>query len=80
MIQIVKEHIGFRYLLIEIQVYTLILLELNISQEVLNKIRDKSQYSQYIRIQDNESIMCGFYCTAFIEYRYTYRKNFVRLY
>ena len=31
------------------------------------------------RIQDNESIMCGFYCIAFIEYMLT-GKNFARLY
>ena len=30
MIKIVREHIGFHYLLIEIQLYTLIVLELNI--------------------------------------------------
>ena len=36
--------------------------------EVLNKIRDKSITHNIFRIQDNESIMCGFYCNAFIEY------------
>ena len=36
--------------------------------EVLNKIRDKSITQNIFRIQDNESIMCGFYCIAFIEY------------
>ena len=51
------------------QLYTLILLELNIFfQEVLNKIRDKSITHNIFRIQDNDSIMCGFYCIAFIEY------------
>ena len=39
-----------------------------ISQEVLNKIRDKSITQNIFRIQDNESIMCGFCCIAFIEY------------
>ena len=39
-----------------------------IPQEVLNKIRDKSITHNIFRIQDNESIMCGFYCIAFIEY------------
>ena len=39
-----------------------------IFQEVLNKIRDKSITHNIFRIQDNESIMCGFYCIAFIEY------------
>ena len=37
-------------------------------QEVLNKIKDKSITHNIFRIQDNESIMCGFYCIAFIEY------------
>ena len=39
-----------------------------IPQEVLNKIRDKSITPNIFRIQGNESIMCGFYCIAFIEY------------
>ena len=36
--------------------------------EVLNEIRDKSNICYIFRIQDNESIMCGFYCIVFIEY------------
>ena len=39
-----------------------------IPQEALNKIRDKSITHNIFRIQDNESIMCEFYCIAFIEY------------
>ena len=39
-----------------------------IPQEVLNKIRDKLITHNIFRIQDNESIICGFYCIAFIEY------------
>ena len=39
-----------------------------IPQEVLKKIRDKSITHNMFRIQDNESIMCGFYFIAFIEY------------
>ena len=39
-----------------------------IPQEVLNKVRDKSITLNIFRIQDNESIMCGFYCIALIEY------------
>ena len=38
-----------------------------IPQEVLNKIKDKSITHNIFRIQDNESIMCGFYCIAFKE-------------
>ena len=52
MIKILKEHIGFHCILIEILLYALIEY---IPQEVLNKIRDKS-------------IMCQLYCIAFIEY------------
>ena len=37
-------------------------------QEVLNKIKDKSITNNIFRKKDNESIMCGFYCIAFIEY------------
>ena len=39
-----------------------------IPQEIWNKIRDKSITQNIFRIQDNESIMCGFYCLVFIEY------------
>ena len=39
-----------------------------ISQEVLNKIRDKSITHNIFRMKDNESVMWGFYCIAFIEY------------
>ena len=39
-----------------------------IPQEVFNKIRDKSITHNIFRIKDNESIMCGFCCMAFIEY------------
>ena len=49
-----------------------------IPQEVLNKIKDIST-PHIFRIQDNESIMCGFYCIAFIEYMLA-GKNFVGLY
>ena len=39
-----------------------------IPQKVLNKIRDKSVTHNMFKIQDNDFIKCGFYCTAFIEY------------
>ena len=39
-----------------------------ILQEVLSKIKDKSITHNIFRIQDNQSIMSGFYCIAFIEY------------
>ena len=39
-----------------------------IPQEVLNKIEDKSITHNIFRIQNNESVMCGFYCITFIEY------------
>ena len=39
-----------------------------IPQEVLNKMEDKSTTNNIFRIQDKESIMCGFYCIALIEY------------
>ena len=58
MIKIVKEHIRFNYLLTEIQMYT---FEIEyIPREVLNKIKDKSITHNIFRIQDTESIMCGF--------------------
>ena len=51
----VKEHNECRYLLTEIQLYTFILFGIEyISQEVLNKIRNKSvtEYNIF-RMQDN---------------------------
>ena len=39
-----------------------------ITQEVLNKIREKSITHNIFRIQDNDSVICGFYCIAFVEY------------
>ena len=66
-----------------------------IPQEVLNKIKDKSITHNIFTIQDNESIMFGFYCIAFTEYMlagktlldYTnlfspndYKKNDTRIY
>ena len=44
-----------------------------IPQEVLSKIKDKSITQNIFRIQDDDSVMCGFYCI-------TCRKNFVRFY
>ena len=38
-------------------------------QRILNKIKDKSITHNILRIQDNESIMYGFYCIAFVEYK-----------
>ena len=43
-------------------------LEKQHPQDVLNKIKDKSITYNISRIQDNKSILCGFYCIAFIEY------------
>ena len=34
----------------------------------MNKIKDKSITLNILRVQDNDSIMCEFYCIAFIEY------------
>ena len=39
-----------------------------IPQEVWNKIRDKLITHNIFRIKVNESIICGSYCIAFIEY------------
>ena len=35
-----------------------------VPQEVLNKIKDQSITHKIFTIQDNESIMCEFYCIA----------------
>ena len=39
-----------------------------IPQEVFNKIENNSITRNISGIQDDDSIMCGFYCVAFIEY------------
>ena len=36
--------------------------------EVLSKIKGKSITDNMFRIQDNDTIMCEFYCITFIEY------------
>ena len=36
--------------------------------EVLDRIRNKSITHNVFRMQDNESIMCGFFCITIIEY------------
>ena len=38
----------------------------DIPSEALKKIKDKSITCNAFRMQDNESILCGFYCIAFI--------------
>ena len=47
-----------------------------VPQEVLNKIKDKSITHNIFRIQDNESIICEFYCIAFIRYVLAGKKLF----
>ena len=65
----VTEHIGFHFLLTKITVVCFDYFGVEyIPQKVLNKITDKSITQNTFRIQDNESIMCRFYCIAFIEY------------
>ena len=71
----VKEHIGFDCLLREMQLYTLIFFEFNI---ILNQYKsimkinlinqDKSIMRNIVRTKNNESVMLGFYCIAFIEH------------
>ena len=39
-----------------------------IPKELLNKEKDKSTAQNIFKAQDKDSIMCGFYCIAFIEY------------
>ena len=39
-----------------------------IPKEIMNKIGNKNIKSSIFRIQDNNSIMCGYFCILFIEY------------
>ena len=52
----------------------------NIPQEVsiLSKIKDKSTTHNIFRMHDDDSIMCVFYCFAFIEYMPMGRTNMVK--
>ena len=69
----VKEHVRFHYLLTKKQRCTLILLELNIP---FKKYQTNSEITQLLsifrinifRIQDNKSVMSGFYRISFTEY------------
>ena len=68
MIKIVTERIGFPNLAIYFDSFGIEYIPQEcIKQEVINKIEDKSITHNIFKIQDNESIMCGFYCIAFIE-------------
>ena len=62
MIKIVKEYIGFHYLLTKIQLYTLILLELNIFHK---KYETKSEIKQLLTIYLEYKIM-NLLCVDFI--------------
>ena len=63
MIKIVKGHIGFHYYLyINTALYFDSFGNKYIFLVVLNKIRYKSITHNTLRMQDNESFMCGFYC------------------
>ena len=55
-----KEHIGFHYLLAEMQLCTLILLEMNIFLKICLKIKDLSITYNIFRAQSDDSIMFGF--------------------
>ena len=69
MIKKVKEDIGFHYLLTETQLYTLIIFGNEyVPQEAFSKIENKSIIHNIFRIEDDDSVMCGFYCICFIEY------------
>ena len=61
-----KKYIVFHYLLTDI-IYDSFAIEC-FPQEVLSKIQVKSITLNRFRIQDDDSIMCGFYCIPFIEY------------
>ena len=39
-----------------------------IPKEMIKKIKNKNIKSNIFRIQDNNSIMCGYFCILFIEY------------
>ena len=68
MIKIVRTHWASIFIDINTPVYFKSFGIEYIPQEVWNKIKDKSFAHNIFRIQDHKSIICGFYCIAFIEY------------
>ena len=44
-----------------------------IPQEIVSKIKNKSIAYNIFRIQDDDSIMCGFYCDALVKYMFAGR-------
>ena len=44
-----------------------------IPQEILSKIKYKSITRNKLRIEDNDSILCGFYWIAFIKYMFAWK-------
>ena len=39
-----------------------------IPKEIMERIKNKNVKTSIFRIQDNNSIMCGYFCVLFIEY------------
>ena len=66
----IKQQIRFHYLMTEIQLCTLIfwLFFTYILQDILIKIKDTPITNNIFRRQSDHSVMCGFYCIAFMEY------------
>ena len=59
----------FHYLLVEKQLCTLVLFELNILiKKFLIKFKGKSITHNIFRMPSYDSAMCGFYCIASTEY------------
>ena len=68
----IKEDIGFHYLLINRLLCIFIFRGIKyIPKEVLSKIKEKCLTRNIFRIEHNDSIICVFYCIAFIEYMLT---------
>ena len=71
----IKKHTGFHYLLIN-RLLCIFIFFLGggfkyILKEVLSKIKEKSLTRNIFRIEHDDSIICVFYCIAFIEYMLT---------
>ena len=62
------EHIGYHYLLTKHSCILWFFWNWIYSLRILIKIKDSSITNNIFRIQNNKSIMCGFYCIAFMEY------------
>ena len=67
-----SENTGAHWIVIFIKINEVIYFDVfgveYIPKEIMERIKDKNIKTSIFRIQDNSSIMCGYFCILFIEY------------